>query len=167
METTQAFTVDWTTWQPTDRAVLCFVFRKDEVLLIEKLRGLGKGKVNGPGGRIEPDETPEQAAVRECQEEVGVTPRELSYVGDLRFAFVNGYNLSCAVFRAESFEGEPHATDEAIPFWCDVRAIPFERMWSDDREWFPHLLATRKFDGRFVFDDDRMLDMHLVPAISN
>jgi 8-oxo-dGTP diphosphatase len=48
---------DWSVWQPTERANLCFVTRGDEVLLIHKKRGLGAGKINGPGGRIEPGET--------------------------------------------------------------------------------------------------------------
>jgi 8-oxo-dGTP diphosphatase len=36
-------------------------------------------------------------------------------------------------------------------------------MWADDRVWMPLLLAGRRFDGRFVFDGDRMLD-HAVDA---
>ena len=66
--------LDWSTWQPDDRATLLFVVHADRILLIEKKRGLGAGKINGPGGRIEPGESPRQAAVREVQEEVGVTP---------------------------------------------------------------------------------------------
>ena len=50
-------TTDWSTWQPHERANLCFVVRGEEVLLIHKKRGLGAGKINGPGGRIEPGET--------------------------------------------------------------------------------------------------------------
>ena len=43
--------IDWSTWKPTDRATLLFVVdrEKNRVLLIEKKRGLGAGKVNGPG----------------------------------------------------------------------------------------------------------------------
>ncbi|MGA1129362.1 MAG: NUDIX domain-containing protein, partial [Chthoniobacterales bacterium] len=55
---------DWSVWQPTERANLCFVTRGDEVLLIHKKRGLGAGKSHGPGGRIEPGETAAEAAVR-------------------------------------------------------------------------------------------------------
>ncbi|MEM6822896.1 MAG: NUDIX domain-containing protein, partial [Verrucomicrobiota bacterium] len=61
-------------WEPVQRAVLCFVFRDDEVLLIEKKRGLGAGKINGPGGKIDPGETALESAIRETQEEVGITP---------------------------------------------------------------------------------------------
>jgi 8-oxo-dGTP diphosphatase len=159
--------VDWSTWKPTEVAVLCFVFRGSEVLLIEKLRGLGAGKVNGPGGRLEPGETPEQAAIRELQEEISVTPQKLSKLGKLRFAFVTGYHLEAWVFRADDHVGSPAPSDEAIPFWSSLETLPFERMWSDDREWFPYLIRRESFEGSFVFDDDSMLycsvarcDMH-------
>lgn len=36
-----------------------------------------EGTIGGPGGHIEAGETPEQAAVREAQEEFGITPTEL------------------------------------------------------------------------------------------
>jgi 8-oxo-dGTP diphosphatase len=31
-------------------------------------------------------------------------------------------------------------------------------MWEDDHIWFPHMLAGRRFSGRFIFDGERMLD---------
>lgn len=52
------------------------------VLVLEKGRVLCgtrtvEGTIGGPGGHIEPGETPEQAAIREAQEEFGITPKEL------------------------------------------------------------------------------------------
>src|ERR1043165_611084 len=66
--------IDWLQWQPTQRANLCFVIRGRKILLIRKKRGLGAGKFNGPGGRIEDGETPLASAIRETEEEIGVTP---------------------------------------------------------------------------------------------
>lgn len=143
---------------PAERAVLCFIVRAGEVLLIEKKRGLGAGKVNGPGGRIEGEETPEQAAVRETREEIGVTPCGLERGGALWFRFTDGYSLHCTVFRASGFEGEPIETDEAKPFWAPVGAIPFGRMWADDAHWFHHLIGGTRFEGWFDFDGERLLD---------
>ena len=149
--------VNWQVWTPKDKAVLCFIFHENRVLLIEKLRGLGAGKVNAPGGRLEPGETPLQAAIREVQEEVAVTPEHLTQVGNLKFAFVDGYNLECWVFRAEGFSGAPTHTPEAIPFWSPIDDLPYERMWADDREWLPYLLRSEPFVGEYIFDKEQML----------
>jgi len=155
--------MDWTQWTPSERANLCFIVEGDRVLLIRKKRGLGAGKVNAPGGRIEPGETALEAAVRETQEEVCVTPLSLRQMGELYFDFTDGYRLQCTVFRADGFEGAPQETDEADPFWVDVGAIPYDEMWADDRHWLPLLLAGRPFEGRFRFDGERMLSCDLQP----
>ncbi len=148
---------DWSQWQPTERATLCFVVRGGEILLIRKKRGLGAGKVNGPGGRLEPGESPQQCAVRETQEELGVTPLDPVCRGELFFQFCDGYALHCAVFFAPDCEGEAVETDEAIPLWTPLDAIPYEEMWADDIHWLPGVLAGRTFRGYFVFDGERML----------
>jgi 8-oxo-dGTP diphosphatase len=150
--------VDWERWSPRERATLLFVVRGREILLILKKRGLGAGKINGPGGRLEPGETPLACAIREVQEELGVTPLDVRACGDLRFQFLDGLSIHGSVFCAADCEGEPRETDEAVPLWTPVDAIPYERMWADDRLWIPHLLAGRRFEGRFLFDAEVMLD---------
>ena len=127
------------------------------VLLIRKKRGLGAGKVNGPGGKIEPGETALESAIREVQEEIGVTPLAIEERGMLHFQFADGYSLECAVFIANDLDGEPVETVEAAPFWVPVDAIPFDEMWADDRHWLPEVLAGKSFRGRFEFDGDTML----------
>ncbi|MCQ2604321.1 MAG: NUDIX domain-containing protein [Spirochaetia bacterium] len=143
-------------WKPAERAVITYIFKDDKVLLIVKKRGLGKGKVNAPGGRIEKGETPVQAAVRECREEIGLTPEDPVLVGTLDFAFADGYSLGGYVFKATSYSGTLAETDEADPFWCPVSEMPYDRMWADDRLWLPALLDGKYFSGQFTFDGDSM-----------
>jgi 8-oxo-dGTP diphosphatase len=148
---------DWDAWQPTERATLCFVLRGEEILLIRKKRGLGAGKVNGPGGRLEPGESEAECAIRETQEELCVTPLEPEWRGELHFQFLDGYGLHCAVFTASDCEGEAEETDEAAPLWTRLDAIPFDEMWADDVHWLPGVLAGRNFRGYFDFDGETML----------
>lgn len=49
------------------------ILKDNKIALIRKARGGYKGKLDLPGGGIEHTETPEQALVRELQEEAGVT----------------------------------------------------------------------------------------------
>ena len=150
--------IDWKAWEPTERATLLFVIRDGAMLLIHKKRGLGAGKINGPGGRIDPGETAVQAAVREVEEELQVVPRGVSRCGDLHFQFANGYGIHVTVFRAEACDGEPSETDEAIPIWVSVDDIPYAKMWPDDEHWIPLMLARKPFRGYFWFDGDNMQD---------
>jgi 8-oxo-dGTP diphosphatase len=157
--------VDWERWEPTTRVTLLFVIRDGQVLLIHKKRGIGAGKINGPGGKIDPGETAFDAAVREAREELRITATGVVAAGELRFQFVDGTALHCEVFTATGYEGEPTETDEAIPMWFPVDAVPFDDMWEDDRMWFPHLFDGRWFAGRCVFDDDeRLLDAVITSA---
>ena len=67
-----------------------------EVLLGRKKMGLGEGNLVGPGGKLEPGESPADAAVREVLEEVGVSirPKSLMLVGELTYPFPNHLTFS-------------------------------------------------------------------------
>ncbi len=158
--------IDWTQWRAVDPATLVFILERDRVLLIRKKRGLGAGKINGPGGRLERGESPEQCAIREVQEELCITPGPLSYRGENLFQFIDGYSIHVHVFTTESFDGTPEETAEAIPLWTPRDAIPYDEMWEDDRLWLPLALQGQRFRGRYIFDGESMLDWEIEPADS-
>ena len=149
--------IDWSTWAAVHRATLLFVVRDGQVLLIRKKRGLGAGKINGPGGKLDPGETWEEAAVREVQEEICITPLNVQERGELKFQFVDGYSIHVRVFSASDHEGDPSETDEAIPLWFTLDDVPYSEMWADDILWLPRMFAGRSFAGHFLFDDDTLL----------
>ena len=149
--------MNWNTWEPNMRATLIFVIRDGQILLIRKKRGLGAGKINGPGGKIDPGETPQECVVREAEEELGITALDPVEIGILHFQFTDGLAIQCHVFRATEFTGIATETDEAIPLWTPLDAIPIEEMWEDDRYWIDHLIQSRKFRGYFEFNGEVML----------
>ena len=135
------------------------------MLLIRKKRGFGMGKINGPGGKLDPGETELDCAVRETQEELHVHALSPVKRGELWFHFTDGMAMHVAVFMATSYEGIASETEEAEPLWTPIEEIPFERMWQDDRYWLHQMLTTadhEQFLGRFLFDGDTMLTHEVV-----
>jgi len=157
--------IDWQTWQGEMLATLMFVIKDGRILLIEKKRGLGAGKINGPGGKIEPGETPLQAIIRETQEELLVTPHAPVKLGELRFSMSDCPDILCHVYRSEDFSGTPTETDEAVPVWTALSEIPYQRMWEDDRHWLPLVLTQTSFRGSFVFEGERMLWKEIITGL--
>lgn len=153
--------IAWRQWQAVDTASLTFVSRQNEVLLIRKKRGLGAGKISGPGGRLERGETLAECAVREVEEELCVTPLDPKARGELRFQFLDSYSIHVHVFVASAYRGRTQETDEAVPLWTPMDEIPYAEMWADDILWLPRVLAGETVSGYFLFDGDTMLDHRL------
>lgn len=63
-------------------------------------------KLEFPGGKIESDETPEQALIRELQEEVGITVIASSLFDKLEYQFPDRH-ITLWFFLVESWQGEP------------------------------------------------------------
>jgi len=148
--------IDWSQWQGEMLATILFIVKDGQILLIEKKRGLGAGKINGPGGKIDPGETALAAAIRETEEELCITPHAPRKLGELRFSMSDCPDILCHVYRADDFTGTPTETDEAVPVWTALDHIPYSRMWEDDQHWLPLLLDELPFLGCFVFEMDRL-----------
>lgn len=133
---------------------LLLLRRDDEILLAMKKRGFGSGRWNGVGGKLEPNETIEQAAVRECQEEIGVTPRNLEHVAVHDFLFPSGEDMQVHTFMSKEWEGEPVESDEMRPQWFKLSDIPYEEMWQDDIMWLPFVLQGKRLRTKFTFDEN-------------
>ncbi len=140
---------------------LCFLVEGspvDRLVLGYKKRGFGKGKYNGFGGKVAPLESPVQGAVRELFEEARVVAREedLVQMAELTFIYPANpdYDFHVNVYLIALWEGVPQETEEMAPTWFETQAIPFERMWQDDRFWLPRILQGEYVHARVVFHED-------------
>ncbi len=143
-------------WRPQHIATLGFAQRAGQVLLIHKKRGLGKGKIIGPGGKCDGAETPAQCVRRELYEEVGIHCLETQARGVLRFYFLDGYALDVHVFSVLRWRGVPMPSEEAAPVWYDENSLPWSRMWEDNRHWLARVLAGESVQAHCVFDQDHL-----------
>src|SRR3989338_581816 len=137
---------------------LCFLVKENKVLLAMKKRGFGAGKWNGVGGKVSDNEEIKDATVREANEEIGVSinPADLKSRGSIKFSFDGkpDWNQEVHIFITEKWEGEPAESEEMKPQWYDNDNLPFEDMWLDDPYWMPKVLAGKKVEGEFFFNNN-------------
>ncbi|KAJ8596774.1 hypothetical protein M405DRAFT_725509 [Rhizopogon salebrosus TDB-379] len=167
-------------WLPFDEKRFytnAFVIQDDKILLGLKKRGFGVNKYNGFGGKVEPGETPAEAAMRELKEEACIIA-PLEHAGSLLFMTKDAaWAFQIEIFSARSYSGIPTEqvlfcrTDEMRPEWfsftstvhgvsdtnAHVLPIPYEKMWDDDVYWLPLLVQGQKFVGRadFLMEGDK------------
>lgn len=90
----------------TDHGVGVLVVQDGRFLCGTRLKG---GSVGGPGGHIEAGESPEDAAIRETQEEFGITPKDLmpvAFLSDLKPPYCPSH-----VFLCTDFDGSIRCAD--------------------------------------------------------
>jgi 8-oxo-dGTP diphosphatase len=118
--------------------------RGEEVLLGRKRRGLGEGRLVAPGGKLEPGESPAEAAVRELEEEAGLVARleDLEPRGVLDYAFPHrlAWSQRSHVFLCRRVSGEVAPSSELAAGFVRVDEVPYGLMWDDARFWLPGVL---------------------------
>jgi len=138
------------------RRTLLFLIRDDEILLALKKRGFGAGRWNGVGGKLEPGETIEQALIRECQEEINVTPLSYRPVAELDFyggSVAEPWHMYVYAYLCDEWGGEPAESEEMAPQWYRISDIPYTAMWQDDEHWLPLVLDDKIIKASFYFDE--------------
>jgi ADP-ribose pyrophosphatase YjhB (NUDIX family) len=129
-----------------------------EVLLGRKHTGLGRGKVVGICGWVDPGEGAGEAAAREVRREVGVRVEasDLHVAGTVEYHFPTrlAWSQQATVFVCRRWEGEPVESDGMTPQWFALDAVPYARMWDDASRWLPGVLRGGTVDARFTFGAD-------------
>jgi len=156
--------------QPLRQATITLLLKDDEVLLAMKKRGFGMGKWNGVGGKPNPGEDIVATAIRESQEEIGVTPLEPKKVAVLNFYFPlipteKNWNQRVWVFTATKWKGEPTETEEMAPKWFKLNEVPYKEMWLDDEIWMPKVFAGSSLRASFMFGENEKLEDQYVNEV--
>lgn len=156
--------------EPLRKVTLTLLLTESQILLAMKKRGFGAGKWNGVGGKANDGESIIDAAIRETQEEIGVTPQSLELVGIINF--YHPYNLEgkgihqqVQVFVSRQWTSEPQETEEMRPQWFNYNEIPYQEMWWDDEIWFPIVLKGSKVKASFMFDENEEIIDQIVEEV--
>ncbi|PKK39591.1 putative nudix hydrolase [Clostridiaceae bacterium JG1575] len=135
-----------------ESAVLVLLQKRPEgaVLLLEKrarqLRAQ-PGDISFPGGSLEPGETPQEAALRETKEELGLDPQGVDVVGALDY-YIAPNGLIIHPFVAATAVQELCPNPEEVE---RVLTIPLTDLLSQEPEVFPLAFAPEPGED-FPFD---------------
>lgn len=111
------------------RAAVSIIRARDTGRMVWFLRS-DTGKVSFPGGKIEPGESPKQAAMRELYEETGLTVSTLVCLG-----VATARQWQTALYYGEvARERELIPSDEGVPYW-GTSAPSDELMYPGWTEW--------------------------------
>lgn len=112
----------------TTEVVAALIWRGDRFLACQRPAHKARGLLwEFVGGKVEPGETKQQALVRECREELGITIR----VGEQCMELVHEYpdlTVRLALFSASIPVGEPLMLEHADMRWvtmAEAKHLPF------------------------------------------
>ena len=149
---------------------LIYVTRGDKCLFIRKTRegDMNLDKWLGIGGHFETDETPEECALRELNEETGISAESLDsfeYRGHITFLSSEYPSEYMHVFTAElpdGFELPARSCDEGELCWVPLSDIKDLPIWEGDKIMFDYLFGSMKDTGfftmKFRYEGDRLAE---------
>lgn len=120
-------------------AAFVAIFKHDKVLLVRSLTNPRyQDHWSLPGGLVDPGETPEQAAVREAIEEVGITCNINRLIGEVEN---NEDGVHVSIFSADYNKGEitPLLDEISEARWFDIQEALAQPLAYDIER---HLLET-------------------------
>jgi len=155
-------------------ATLVFLIKRSgenisEICLAMKKRGFGKDRWNGVGGKVEQNESINDAAKREAKEEIDVEIKQTDQVAELSFFFPHNPagNQKVHVYFSEIWDGEPAESDEMKPEWFQTKDIPFDQMWPDDKFWIPEVLSGKLVKATFTFGEGDVVQDKNIQIVEN
>lgn len=143
------------------KATVIFLVRDGTVLLAVKKKKVGKGRLNGFGGKPDEGETLRACAVRELFEESGegIVVEEKDLIPRARIRFFNKErkkelpNMDVTFYLAKKFKGRGKPTDEmGRPERFAFDRIPFKQMMPADKFFVPRILRGECLTGVVRFN---------------
>lgn len=110
----------------------------------------------GPGGKLEDDETPEQALWRETQQEMNVmiVPDATDYLGQVNYHYTllnESVTWQVHLYRVTRWIGTPKPLDGFDELkWFHLERLPYSKMMADMPIIVPPLKLTEPINGQIL-----------------
>ena len=143
---------------PRILATLVYAIRDDEVLLHQRVKDPNKGLWVAPGGKLEPDESPTECAIREMREESGLEISDATLRGIMTEVSPRpDYQWVTFIFAATAWTGELAPAQGVGQFrWVRTSEVFALAIPPTDRIFFARVirLADPPFLLKFTYDAD-------------
>ena len=143
------------------QSTLCYLERGEEYLMlhrVKKAHDANRDKWIGIGGKLEENESPEEACVREFWEETGLRLTDYRYRGLITFASDRWEGEYMHLFSATGAEGCLQDCDEGVLAWVEAGEIPNLPQWEGDRLFLQELLDNPDFfTMKLQYRGDRLI----------
>ena len=149
------------------RTTLCYLERDGQYLMMlrnKKAHDANEGKYLGVGGKFLPGETPRECALREINEETGLSGgvlEGLEYRGIVHFVSdtfpdEDMYLFTCRL--PEGFDPPLVECSEGALCWVDIDAVESLPLWEGDRLFLRELAAgARDIHMRLIYQGDSLV----------
>ncbi|PKK89965.1 MAG: NUDIX hydrolase [Candidatus Wallbacteria bacterium HGW-Wallbacteria-1] len=134
-------------------AVISILRHANRFLLLKRNREPNFGCYTPVGGKLDPFETPSDAAIRETFEETGITISKPRYCGTLVDTSPTHYNWICFVYMADIDDISPPACDEGSLEWIEISEISTVSKPSTDEYLYDYVLRNEHFMLSAQYDE--------------
>ena len=124
-------------------SVLCYIEKDEKYLMLyrnKKKNDVNGGKWIGVGGKLEENESPDEALLREVKEETGLSLTSYKFRGIITFVSDTWEGEYMYLYTADCFEGEIIECDEGELSWVDKFSVLDLPTWAGDRVFLTRLL---------------------------
>ncbi len=141
-----------------------------EFLLIKRAKEPNLGKFVPVGGKLDPYESPIEAARRETFEETGIRLHDLSFCGVLVESSPTKYNWTCHIYLADIEPAHPPTGPEGSFHW--IAYSDLKDLDTPPTDWWIYQLVSQKqafvlnaaydADLNLLFMDDELSGKRLI-----
>ncbi len=139
-------------------SVLCILQSGEQFLLLKRKNPPNQGLYTPVGGKLDPFETPLQAALRETKEETGIELDDMTFCGILTETSPTKYNWICYTYLAEIPYQEAPPCDEGTLEWIAFDVL--SELPTPKTDW--HIYDYSSRGQSFIFEAEYDADLQLL-----
>jgi 8-oxo-dGTP diphosphatase len=135
-------------------AAMCILQFENKFLLLKRSKLPFVGHYVPVGGKLEANESPDEAVKRETFEETGLQPNKFKFCGILTENSTIDYNWICYIYLAQIEDIEPPFCDEGVLEWIEYDEILNIPTPPTDWQIYNYVLKNKPFAFNATYNEN-------------